>query len=129
MSFLEHIQSADGVLAIWFYILGAVHVGLIPFALWDNRARVSIFGTIILAGLTTALFYRFGYTRIIALGHIVVWAFLIPWVFNRLGQHAERHWTRRYLMLYLLVIGICFIIDAADVAKYMALGDRTPYGG
>ena len=73
--------------------------------------------------LMTLLTARFGFTRILGLGHIL-WVPMLAFLLARLGQippsDAYGIWIRALIVLN----SVSLVIDAADVIRYIA-GDRA----
>lgn len=107
---------------VWLAALVAANLVVPMFFLQRLEARV-VLGTI-LASMTlmTWLTGRFGFTRIIGLGHIL-WVPMLAFLFARLGDipagDAFGIWIRALIVLN----GVSLVIDAVDVIRYIA-GDR-----
>ena len=127
MSLWQHLQTAEGPLEIWFNILAVVNLASFVFAIWDVRARWMALSVIALSLLVLGLHARFGYTRILGLGHIVVWVPLFAYLWKTRHDFPTRKWTNGFILLFVLVNGISFALDSVDVLRYLA-GDRSPYG-
>lgn len=127
MSLWQQLQAAEGPLELWFNILAAVNLASFLFAIWDVRARWMALSVVVLSLLVIALHARFGYTRILGLGHIVVWLPLFAYLWKTRRDFPHRRWTNRFIALFLLVNGISFALDSVDVLRYLA-GDSTSYG-
>ena len=102
------LVAANGVAPLFF--LGRVEAQAVLAAMF--------IGTILMSLLTA----RFGFTRILGLGHIL-WIPLLGWLAFRLGQipadDAFGLWVRGVMLLN----GVSVVIDIADVVRYAA-GDR-----
>ena len=107
---------------LWLVLLVTANVVTPFFFLHRPEARV-VLGTI-LASMTlmTLLTARFGFTRIVGLGHIL-WIPMLALLFTRLGDipaiDAFGIWIRALFALN----GLSLVIDAADVIRYIA-GER-----
>ncbi len=108
---------------VWLAALVAANLVVPMFFLQRLEARV-VLGTI-LASMTlmTWLTGRFGFTRVLGLGHIL-WAPMLAFLFARLGDipagDAFGIWIRALIVLN----GVSLVIDAVDVIRYIA-GDRA----
>jgi hypothetical protein len=107
---------------LWMLVLVAANAVAPLFFLQRIEARIvlaAMFGGAMLMSLLTA---RFGFTRILGLGH-VLWIPLIGWLAFRLGQipadDAFGMWVRGVMVINALSL----VIDGADVLRYAA-GDR-----
>jgi len=108
---------------LWLMLLVTANVVTPFFFLHRLEARV-VLGTI-LASMTlmTLLTARFGFTRIVGLGHIL-WIPMLAFLLARLGGtpavDAFGVWIRALFVLN----GVSLVIDAADVIRYIA-GERS----
>ena len=108
---------------LWLMVLVAANMVGPLFFLHHLEAQV-VLGTI-LASMTlmTWLTGRFGFTRIIGLGHIL-WVPMLAFLFARLGDipagDAFGIWIRALIVLN----SVSLVIDAVDVIRYIA-GDRA----
>ena len=108
---------------LWVTLLVVANVVTPIFFLYRLEAQV-VLGTI-LASMTlmTLLTARFGFTRIVGLGHIV-WIPMLAFLFTRLGDippiDAFGIWIRALFILN----GLSLVIDAVDVVRYIA-GERN----
>ncbi len=107
---------------LWLMLMLTANVVTPLFFLHHVEALV-VLGTI-LASMTlmTLLTARFGFTRIVGLGHIL-WIPMLAFLFTRLGgipvSDAFGIWIRALFVLN----GISLVIDAVDVIRYIA-GER-----
>ena len=74
--------------------------------------------------LMTFLTGRFGFTRIVGLGHIL-WAPMLAYLFSRFGDIPATDAFGLWIRALFLLNAISLIFDAADVVRYLA-GDRQP---
>ncbi len=108
---------------VWLAALVAANLVVPMFFLQRWEARV-VLGTI-LASMTlmTWLTGRFGFTRVIGLGHIL-WVPMLVFLFTRVGDipagDAFGFWIRALIVLN----SVSLVIDAVDVIRYIA-GDRA----
>ena len=72
--------------------------------------------------LMTFLTARFGFTRIVGLGHIV-WVPMLAFLFTRLGDIPASDALGIWIRTLFVLNGMSLVIDAADVVRYIA-GDR-----
>ena len=107
---------------VWLMIL--VGANMIAPAFFLNRIEAQITLATMLAsmGLMTVLTARFGFSRILGLGHIL-WIPLLIFLFSRVSSipadSAFGLWIRALFVVNILSL----LIDAADVIRFIA-GDR-----
>ena len=106
----------------WMVLLVAAN-GLTPlFFLQRLEAQVVLVTMLASMALMTFLTARFGFSRILGLGHIL-WVPMLAFLFTRLvdipAGDAFGIWIRTLIVLN----GISLVIDAADVVRYIG-GDR-----
>ncbi len=107
----------------WLMLLVLANAITPLFFLRHLEAQV-VLGTMLASvTLMTSLTARFGFTRILGLGHIL-WVPMLGFLLARLGQippsDAYGIWIRALIVLNSVSLGI----DAADVIRYIA-GDRA----
>ncbi len=107
---------------IWLMLLVAANMIAPLFFLHRLEAQV-VLGTFLASvTLTTFLTGKFGFTRILGLGHIL-WVPMLVFLFARLGNipasDAYGIWIRALIVLN----SMSLVIDAVDVIRYIA-GDR-----
>ena len=112
---------------VWLLLLATTN-GVVPlFFLNRVEAQVVLAAMMIGAMLMSLLTDRFGFTRILGLGHIL-WIPLLGLLAFRLGQipadDAFGLWIRGVILLNALSL----VLDAVDVIRYVA-GDRPGYPG
>ena len=127
MTMNEHMMSQPAWLVVWIMILGGVHILAIPFAFKDWRPRIMVIAMVLNMIFMSALFHRYGYTRILGLSHIIFWTPLLAYLWKTRKAHAERIWTGRFVHLAIVIIFISLIFDYSDVVRYL-LGDHAVVG-
>ncbi len=107
----------------WLILLVLANAITPLFFLRHLEAQVVLGTMLASATLMTSLTARFGFTRILALGHIL-WVPMLAFLLSRLGQippsDAYGIWIRALIVLN----SVSLVIDAADVIRYIA-GDRA----
>jgi hypothetical protein len=108
---------------LWVLLLVSANVVAPFFFLHHLEAKV-VLGTILLSMmLMTFLTARFGFSRIVGLGHIL-WIPMLAFLFSRLidipADDAFGIWIRALFVLN----GMSLVFDAADVVRYIA-GERN----
>ncbi len=123
MTMNEHMMASPTWLLIWLGIMGLTVLLAIPFAIKDWRARWAIIAMIGNVVVMSALFEKFGFTRILGLAHIIFWTPLLAYLWKNRKAHADRIWTNRWARLAMVVILISLLFDYADVIRWL-LGER-----
>ena len=124
MTLNDYMMLSPLWLKIWMAIMGLTMLLAIPFALKDWRARFALLAMIANIVLMSALFEKFGYTRILGLAHIIFWTPLLAYLWQNRNAHAGRIWTNRWVRAAMVVIFISLLFDYTDVIRYL-LGDRA----
>ena len=107
---------------IWLLLLVAAN-GVAPLFFLDRvEAQAVLAAMMIGAILMSLLTARFGFTRILGLGHIL-WIPLIGWLAFRLGQIPANDAFGLWVRGVMVVNTLSLVLDAADVIRYAA-GDR-----
>lgn len=127
MTMNEHMMAQPLWLVIWISILVGLHIVAIPLAFKDWRPRIMVIVMILNAAFMSALFSKYGYTRILGLSHIIFWTPLLAYLWTSRNAHPERVWTGRFIKLGMLIILISLLVDYADVIRFV-LGDRAIVG-
>jgi len=126
LSLWKHLMAAEGLLWVWFVVLAVVNLAAFVFAPFDVRARWMALSVVLLSVIVAGMFKIYGYTRILGLGHIVVWLPLFAYLWRERGAFPERVWVNRFIVVFVVVNGISFGLDSVDVVRYL-LGDRSAY--
>ena len=113
--FIELLQQPIGI-PIWVFALMIVNVASVGF--WSEPLAKLIFVIFMISAmLMMALYSRFGFEKILGLGHLP-W---IPLLIYMLSQLPTADGVfRSYLIILSLCIAISLIFDVIDVWKYFA---------
>ena len=107
---------------LWLMLLVTANVVTPLFFLHHVEALV-VLGTILASmPLMTLLTARFGFTRIVGLGHIL-WIPMLAFLFTRLGDIPASDAFGIWIQALIVLNSVSLVIDAVDVARYIA-GDR-----
>ncbi len=109
---------------VWVGLLVLVNLILPLFFLPKLEAVVALGGVMISMFIMMNLFARFGYVRLLGLGHSP-WLFTVPWLALQLSQTTESGAFYYWLLAIVVIDSISLVIDAVDVVRYWR-GDRTP---
>ena len=98
----------------WVYYLIILNCASVLF--WNKPLAKVIFFTFIISAFSImGLFSRFGYAKIMGLGHIF-WVPLVFFLFQQINYSSGKY--RSYLIVLTLSIIISLIFDTVDVWKY-----------
>lgn len=116
-------RSPDWVL-IWLQVLvGTLSVSIL-FSLFRHEARAILFGVVMGMLMTIVIYSQFGFTRILGVGHILIWTPTLFYMVSLQGTASvARTWFGRWLWLAILVMAVSLAFDYYDLARYM-VGDR-----
>ncbi len=107
---------------IWLLVLVAANAVVPLFFLQRIEAQAVFAAMMIGATLMSVLTARFGFTRILGLGHIL-WIPLVGWLAFRLGQNPADDAFGMWIRGVMLLNTVSLVIDGVDVFRYAA-GDR-----
>ncbi|MCH7685213.1 MAG: hypothetical protein IH899_00780 [Planctomycetes bacterium] len=107
---------------IWLLLLVAANAVVPLFFLERVEAQAVFAAMMIGATLMSLLTARFGFTRILGLGHIL-WIPLVGWLAFRLGQIPADDAFGMWIRGVILLNTVSLVIDGVDVFRYAA-GDR-----
>ena len=122
------IRFNRGILAmplpwrLWLALLVATNLVAPLFFIEHVEARVVIGALLISMALMTALTARFGFSRILGLGH-VAWIPLIGFLLTRVADVPLADAFGLWLRAVIVLDAISLVIDAIDVARF-ARGER-----
>ena len=107
---------------IWLLLLVAANAVAPLFFLQRVEAQAVFAAMMISATLMSLLTARFGFTRILGLGHIL-WIPLVGWLAFRLGQIPADDAFGMWIRGVMLLNTVSLVIDTADVVRF-ATGER-----
>ena len=107
---------------IWLLVLVAANAVAPLFFLQRLEAQAVFAAMMIGAMLMSLLTARFGFSRILGLGHIL-WIPLVGWLAFRLGQIPADDAFGMWIRGVMLLNTVSLVIDGVDVFRYAA-GDR-----
>jgi len=128
MTMQEHMLSQPIWLVIWIAIMVGIHIVAVPLAFKDMRPRVMVIAMLLNAVFMSALFSKFGYTRILGLSHIIFWTPVLIYLWKTKDVHPERIWIGRFIRVSMAIIFISLLFDYIDVIRYV-MGDHAVVGG
>ncbi len=107
---------------LWMMLLLTANAVAPLFFLQHVEARVVLVIFVASYSLTTFLTARFGFTRILGLGHIL-WVPMLAFLFTRLGDIPASDAFGIWIRTLFVINGISLVIDTADAIRYIS-GDR-----
>ena len=107
---------------VWLMLLLGANLIAPMFFLNTVEAQVTLAAFLVSITLMTVLTARFGFTRILGLGHIL-WIPLLVFLLLRLSSIPADDTFGIWIRVLLILNGISLLIDARDVVRYIA-GDR-----
>ena len=122
IKFNKGILRMSGPVKVWLLLLVAANAVAPLFFLERVEAQVVLVAMMIGATLMSLLTARFGFTRILGLGHIL-WIPLVGWLAFRLGQIPADDAFGLWVRGVIAVNALSLVIDGVDVVRYVA-GDR-----
>ena len=128
MSLHEHMMASPTWVVIWMGIMGLLHIVALPLAIKDWRPRIMVIVMMVNLVFMNGLLYKFGYTRILGLSHVIFWTPLLAYLWKTRNKNPERKWTGRFVKLSIAIIIVSLLFDYTDVVRYM-LGDRAVLSG
>ena len=123
--FMTEMKAGPVWVYYWVNFMGLLFMLSIPFSFKNKQARIILLATLVVAPIIMmALYGKFGYERILGLGHILAWAPALYYL-----HKTKNEWSNntgiisKWLALTLVVMCISLVMDVADVVRY-ALGER-----
>ncbi len=110
---------------VWIpiWVSALMVVNMVSLAFWSQPLAKVIFVTFLMSAmLMMGLYAKFGFERILGLGH-VFWIPLLVYLLVHL-RHAEGEF-QTYLIVLSLCIGASLLFDAVDVWKFLS-SNRVP---
>ncbi len=123
--FMAEMKAGPAWVYYWVMLMGAMFMLSIPFSLKNTQARLILLATLIFAPIIMMLLYaKFGYTRILGLGHIIAW---IPVLYclikDRKSWQVGQTLVGKWLALTVCIMLVSLVFDISDVARYV-MGER-----
>ncbi len=124
ITFMHGVLRSSIAIQLWLLFLAVVN-GVVPLFYLDRLEARVVLGTFLVAAtLMFALTGRFGFTRILGLGH-APWFVLIPYLLTQLGEIPADDFFGLWIRGVIVVNGISLLFDVVDVIRY-ARGERAP---
>ncbi len=122
LKFNKGIMKMPAHWRVWMMLLIGANVIAPMFFLNRLEAQMTLAAMLASMVLMTVLTARFGFTRILGLGH-VLWVPLLAFVFLSLNSFPADDAFGIWIRALLVLNGTSLLIDVTNVVRYMA-GDR-----
>ncbi len=122
IKFNKGVLRVSWPVKIWLLLLVAANAVAPLFFLQHIEAQAVLGAMFVGATLMSVLTDRFGFTRILGLGHIL-WIPLVGWLAFRLGQIPADDAFGMWIRGVIVVNALSLVIDGVDVFRYAA-GER-----
>ncbi len=122
IKFNKGVLRMSWTVKIWLLLLVAANAVAPLFFLQRVEAQAVFAAMMSGAMLMSLLTARFGFTRILGLGHIL-WIPLLGWLAFRLGQIPADDTFGMWVRGVIVVNALSLVIDTADVVRFAA-GNR-----
>lgn len=124
IAFNKGLLQSRPTIKLWLLAMVTLNL-IIPIALIPNQVALVVIATMMSSmGLMTLLTARYGFSRILGLGHIL-WIPLSFYLFSLWQEHSLHSPFGLWLRLLTLINLISLVIDTADVIRFLK-GERQP---
>ena len=121
--FVSGLLASPLWVKLWLLALGAVNMLVPLFYLARPEAQLVLATFVAGFALLVVLTARFGFTRILGLGHIL-WIPLVLWLVGRVDAYPVTETYGLWLRSVIVLNSISLVIDITDVVRYLR-GERT----
>ncbi len=122
--FMRCIFGMKSPWPVWVGLLLALNMIVPLFFIETPEAKAILISAFAGAGLMMLLFNKYGFVRLLGLGHIF-WIPIVIWLGYRLPEFSFSTPLEIWFLLIVGVNTISLILDAIDVVRYFN-GDRDP---
>ena len=128
INFISDVLAQPVAVQLWvLWMTAAIFVVpglLLRYESARREGKVILASSIVLAVLMLLWYSQVGYTRIIALPHILIWPPLLGYLYSRRNNLASPSHVRRMTTILVLTIVVSLAFDVTDVIRYL-LGERA----
>ncbi len=124
-SFLRHFVRAPRWVVAWVTLIALTNCAAVFFVGHDPRAKWVLFALAVSAVVMIWLFARFGYSRIMGLGHLVSWGPLVVFLWATRSSLPDATAANVLMWLVMGLNSAAMAIDVIDLARFLS-GDRAP---
>ena len=119
--FFNELFQQPLLVSVWVFWLMLINVASIGF--WSEALAKIIFVTFMLSAmLMMGLYSKFGFEKILGLGHIL-WIPLLVYLLMELSTTS--HDFKNYLIVLLMSITVSLAFDIVDVWSYFSNGNKV----
>ena len=123
LRFTQHIREMPIHWQLWVALLFLTNMAAAVF-LPRVEASVVLPAFFVAALLQVGLFARFGFVRLLGIGHFH-WFVMIAWLVTRLGSIRGQGLFYNWVVAVIVLCGLSLVIDTVDVVRYLH-GERKP---
>ena len=124
--FMAEMKAGPQWVYYWVNFMGLLFMLSVPFAFKNKQARVILLAALVAAPIIMmALYAKFGYERILGLGHILAWMPALYYLYKTKSEwRGNTGIISKWLTLTITVMFISLAFDVTDVIRYV-LGSRV----
>ena len=124
LRFNEGLFSMPPLWKAWLLALVSANLFAPLFFIGRVEAQVVVAALMVSMVLMTILTGRFGFSRVLGLGHIIAWVPLLAFLLTRLPDTPSSDPFGLWLRVVIALDAASLVIDTVDVARFFA-GDRA----
>ncbi len=128
INFINDVLAQPVAVQLWVvWMIAALFVVpglLLRYESSRSEGKVILASSIVLAVLMLLWYSQVGYTRILALPHILIWTPLLVYLYSRRNNLASPSHVRWMTTTLVLTIVVSLAFDCTDVIRYF-LGERA----
>ena len=122
--FMKAIFSMEAPWPLWVALLMALNMIAPLFFFETLEAKAVLISTLAGAGLMKLLFYKYGFVRLLGVGHIF-WVPIVIWLGSRFAEFSFESPFEIWILSIMVFNSLSLVLDAMDVVRYIN-GDRQP---
>jgi hypothetical protein len=122
--FMKAIFSMEAPWPLWVALLMALNMIAPLFFIETPEAKAVLISTLAGAGLMKLLFYKYGFVRLLGVGHIF-WVPVVIWLASGFTEFSFESPFEIWILSVMVFNSLSLILDAVDVVRYIN-GDRKP---
>jgi hypothetical protein len=124
VGFNKGILAMPKTWLVWTILLVSANLVSPWFFLGTLEAAIVLAGFILSLTLMIILYARYGFVRLLGLGH-TPWLLMVPWIWSLLDQAKAGEPFYYWLLTVVVLDSVSLIIDVVDAIRYW-LGERKP---
>ncbi|MBN4077808.1 hypothetical protein JYT29_00570 [Nitrospina gracilis] len=122
--FMKAIFSMKAPWPLWIALLMALNMIAPIFFFETLEAKAVLISTLAGAGLMKLIFYKYGFVRLLGMGHIF-WVPVVIWLASRFSEFSFESPFEIWILSIMVFNSLSLILDGMDVVRYIN-GDRKP---